>query len=127
MEAGDEAPRYDYEVPALAPEASIDALDAVDLRVAKIVACAGVPKADKLLELTLDLGPLGTRRVFSGIAKSYAPEQLVGKHVVVFADLKPRKMRFGVSEGMVMAAGESDDAVTVIELDPRSRPGDKIT
>jgi methionyl-tRNA synthetase len=120
-------PQWDYEVPPLAAEAGIDALAAVDLRVAKIVACEAVPKADKLLRLTLDLGPLGQRNVFSGIAKSYTPEQLLGKHVVVFANLAPRKMRFGVSEGMIMAAGASDDAVTVLELDPRSLPGDKIS
>ena len=122
-----EAPSYDYEVEPLADEATIDALDQVDLRVAKVVACAAVPKAKKLLELSLDLGPLGQRRVFSGIAKSYEPEQLVGKHVVCFANLAPRKMRFGVSEGMVMASGASDDAVVVLELDPRSLPGDKIS
>ncbi len=125
--AEDEGPKHDYEVEALAPEATIDALDSVDLRVGKIVGCEKVPKANKLLQLTVDLGPLGTRNIFSGIAKSYAPEQLVGKHVAVFANLAPRKMRFGVSEGMVMAAGASDDAVTVLELDPRSLPGDKIS
>jgi methionyl-tRNA synthetase len=123
----DEGPSFDYEVPPLAAVATIDALDQVDLRVGKIVACEGVPKADKLLQLTVDLGPLGQRNVFSGIAKSYAPEQLLGKHVVVFANLAPRKMRFGISEGMIMAAGASDDGVTVLELDPRSRPGDKIS
>ncbi|EDM80561.1 Methionyl-tRNA synthetase [Plesiocystis pacifica SIR-1] len=79
------------------------------------------------MQLTVDLGPLGQRNIFSGIARSYAPEELVGKHVVVFANLKPRKMRFGVSEGMVMASGQGDDAVTVLELDPRSLPGDKIS
>ena len=84
-------------------------------------------KAKKLLKLTLDLGPLGQRQVFSGISRSYAPEDLVGKHVVCFANLRPRKMKFGLSEGMVMAAGPSDDGVTVLELDPRSRPGDKIS
>jgi methionyl-tRNA synthetase len=122
-----EAPEDDDAVEPLAPETSIDALDSVDLRVGKIIACEPVPKANKLLALTVDLGPLGTRNVFSGIAKSYAPEQLLGKHVVVFANLAPRKMRFGLSEGMIMAAGASDDAVTVLELDPRSRPGDKIS
>jgi methionyl-tRNA synthetase len=120
-------PQFDYEVEPLAAEASIDALASVDLRVGKIIACENVPKADKLLRLTVDLGPLGQRNVFSGIAKSYKPEQLLGKHVVVFANLAPRKMRFGMSEGMIMAAGASDDAVTVLELDPRSRPGDKIS
>lgn len=123
----EDKPKFDYEVEPLAAEASIDALAAVDLRVGKIVECAHVPKADKLLRLTVDLGPLGQRNIFSGIAKSYKPEQLLGKHVVVFANLAPRKMRFGMSEGMIMAAGASDDAVTVIELDPRSRPGDKIS
>jgi methionyl-tRNA synthetase len=122
----DQGPSFAYEVPPLAAEASIDALDRIDLRVGKIVECEGVPKANKLLRLTVDLGPLGRRNVFSGIAKSYAPEQLLGKHVVVFANLAPRKMRFGLSEGMIMAAGEADDAVTVLELDPRSRPGDPI-
>jgi methionyl-tRNA synthetase len=116
-----------YEVEPLAEQTGIESLAKVDLRVGKIVACERVPKADKLLQLTVDLGPLGQRNVFSGIAKSYAPEQLLGKHVVVFANLAPRKMRFGISEGMIMAAGGSDDAVTVLELDPRSRPGDKIS
>jgi methionyl-tRNA synthetase len=123
----EEKPKFDYEVEPLAAEASIEALASVDLRVGKIVACENVPKADKLLQLTVDLGPLGQRNIFSGIAKSYKPEQLLGKHVVVFANLAPRKMRFGLSEGMIMAAGASDDAVTVLELDPRSRPGDKIS
>ena len=121
------APTWDYEVAPLAAEASIDALDRVDLRVGKILACDKVPKADKLLRLTVDLGPLGQRNIFSGISKSYAPEALVGKHVVVFANLAARKMKFGLSEGMIMAAGASDDAVTLLELDPRSRPGDKIS
>jgi methionyl-tRNA synthetase len=119
-----------YEVEPLAEQVGIEALAKVDLRVGKIVACERVAKADKLLQLTVDLGPLGQRNVFSGIAKSYAPEQLLGKHVVVFANLAPRKMRFGISEGMIMAAGgvgNSDDAVTVLELDPRSQPGDKIS
>jgi methionyl-tRNA synthetase len=116
-----------YEVEPLAEQVGIEALAKVDLRVGKIIACERVAKADKLLQLTVDLGPLGQRNVFSGIAKSYAPEQLLGKHVVVFANLAPRKMRFGVSEGMIMAAGGNDDAVTVLELDPRSRPGDKIS
>ena len=86
-----------------------------------------VKRSDKLLQLGVDLGPLGTRTIFSGIALSYSPEQLVGKRVVVFANLKPRKMAGGVSEGMILAAGASDDAITVLELDPRSRPGDRIS
>lgn len=123
----EDRPDFDYEVGPLADEATIEALDAVDLRVGKVVTCEAVPKAKKLLRLTVDLGPLGTRTIFSGIARSYAPEQLVGKHVVVFANLKPRKMRFGVSEGMILAAGQSDDSVVVLELDGRSLPGDAIS
>src|SRR5690606_36203357 len=124
---GPAAPTFDYTVEPLAAEASIDALAGVDLRVGAVLACARVKGSDKLLQLTIDLGPLGQRNIFSGIGPSYTPEQMVGKHVVVFANLKPRKMRFGVSEGMVLAAGASDDAITVLELDGRSRPGEKIS
>ena len=118
---------FDYEVEPLADETKIDAFGAIDLRVGKVLACDKVEKADKLLQLTIDLGPLGMRNIFSGIAKSYAPEELVGKNVAVFANLKPRKMRFGMSEGMVLASGASDDAVTVLELDAKAKPGEKIT
>ena len=125
--ASEPEPAADYEVPSLQDEVSIDAFDPVDLRVGKVIECNAVPKAKKLLQLTVDLGPLGRRNIFSGIALSYQPEELMGKHVAVFANLAPRKMRFGVSEGMILAAGESDDAVTVLMLDPSSRPGEKIT
>ncbi|NJK31956.1 MAG: methionine--tRNA ligase subunit beta, partial [Deltaproteobacteria bacterium] len=118
---------HDYEVEPLAAEVAIDAFKPIDLRVGKVLACEQVPKADKLLRLTVDLGPLGQRNIFSGISKSYAPEQLIGKLVVVFANLAPRKMRFGMSEGMILAAGADDAAVTVLELDPRARPGDRIS
>ena len=116
------------DVPELAPETTIDAFLPIDLRVGVVRECTRVEGSDKLLRLVVDLGQLGTRNIFSGIGPSYAPESLLGKHVVVYANLKPRKMRFGVSEGMVLAAGDSDDAITVLELDPqRSRPGDKIS
>jgi len=117
----------DYEVPELAAEVSIDDFVGIDLRVGRISACAAVEGSKKLLQLTVDLGPLGVRNVFSGIAKSYTPEALVGKNVVVFANLKPRKMRFGLSEGMVLAAGEAADGITVLELDPAARPGERIS
>ncbi len=118
---------FDYEVPEAAAQTKIDAFDPIDLRVGNVVSCETVDKSDKLLQLTVDLGPLGMRNIFSGIAKSYGPEELVGKNVVVFANLKPRKMRFGLSEGMVLASGESDDAITVLELDGRAKPGEKIS
>jgi methionyl-tRNA synthetase len=121
--------KHDYEVPELAAKATIDRFAPIDLRVAKVIACENVEGSTKLLRLTVDLGPLGQRNIFSGIAASYRPEELVGKNVVVFANLEPRKMRFGVSEGMVLSAGvEGDDAAcTVLELDPRARPGLKIS
>jgi methionyl-tRNA synthetase len=120
-------PSSDYEVPPLESEVSIDAFSPIDLRVGKVLECTAVKGAKKLLQLTIDLGPLGRRNIFSGIALSVEPDDLVGKHVAVFANLAPRKMRFGLSEGMVLAAGERDDAITVLMLDPSSRPGEKIT
>ena len=122
------ATSHDYEVEALSDEVGIEAFGPVDLRVGSVLECTGVKGARKLLQLTVDLGPLGKRTIFSGIAKSYPdPAALVGKRVAVFANLKPRTMKFGVSEGMILAAGASDDAVTVVELDPRARPGERIT
>jgi methionyl-tRNA synthetase len=88
----------------LAPEISIDDFAKVDLRIAKIVNCEAVEGSTKLLRLTLDAGEGRTRNVFSGIAAAYQPEDLVGKLTVMVANLAPRKMKFGVSEGMVLAA-----------------------
>jgi len=88
--------------------------------------CVPVKGSDKTLDITVDLGPLGTRRIFSGLAKSVRPSILVGKHVIVFANLKPRKMRFGVSEGMLLAAGPSDGELTIAELNAGSNPGDRV-
>jgi methionyl-tRNA synthetase len=117
----------DYEVEALGEEIVIDDFFKPDLRVATVTGAFAVEGAKKLLRVELDVGPLGTRTVFSGISKSYAPAELVGKRVVLVANLKPRKMRFGVSEGMILASGASDDAVTVVELDARARPGERVT
>lgn len=114
-------------VPVLAPEVGIGAFDGIDLRVGRIVACEPLEGADKLLKLTVDLGPLGERTILSGLRKSYEPGVLVGKHVAVFANLAPRKMRGVVSQGMVLAAGEDDDTLSVAELNRASRPGDRIS
>ena len=95
----------------------------VDLRVARVVAADHVEGADKLLKLTLDVGPLGQRQVFAGIKSAYAPETLEGRHVALVANLAPRKMRFGVSEGMVLAAGDSPH---VLSPDDGAKPGDRI-
>jgi methionyl-tRNA synthetase len=94
---------------AIAPEIGIDDFAKLDLRIALIVAAEKVAGSTKLLKLTLDVGEARTRTVFSGIQSAYAPEQLVGKLTVVVANLAPRKMKFGVSEGMVLAASHADD------------------
>ena len=94
---------------AIAPTIGIDDFAKLDLRIARIVACEKVEGSTKLLKLTLDVGEAATRTVFSGIQSAYSPEQLVGKLTVVVANLAPRKMKFGVSEGMVLAASHSDE------------------
>lgn len=116
-------------VEPLADECTVDDLGKVDLRVAEIVAAAPVPGADKLLQLTVSLGDGKTRNVFAGIKASYAPEALVGRLVVVVANLAPRKMKFGVSEGMVMAAGSADKRepqVFVLSPDSGAKPGMRL-
>jgi methionyl-tRNA synthetase len=110
------------------PEADmidIDQFAQIDLRVAKITAAEYVDGADKLLEIQLDVGDM-QRRVFSGIRKSYEPDQLIGRHVILVANLKPRKMRFGVSEGMILAAG-GDEGIFLLDIDAGARPGMKVT
>ncbi|HEX2539874.1 MAG TPA: methionine--tRNA ligase [Caldimonas sp.] len=94
---------------AIAPSIGIDDFAKLDLRIALVVACEKVEGSKKLLKLTLDIGEPRTRTVFSGIQSAYAPEQLVGKLTVMVANLAPRKMKFGVSEGMVLAASHADD------------------
>jgi methionyl-tRNA synthetase len=94
----------------IAPEIKVDDFAKIDLRVAQITACARVEGSTKLLKLTLDVGEGRLRNVFSGIQSAYTPEQLVGKFTVVVANLAPRKMKFGVSEGMVLAASHADEA-----------------
>ncbi|HKX43615.1 MAG TPA: methionine--tRNA ligase [Burkholderiaceae bacterium] len=94
---------------ALAPEIGIADFAKVDLRIAQIVACERVDGSSKLLRLTLDAGEGRTRNVFSGIQSAYAPEDLIGKFTVMVANLAPRKMKFGVSEGMVLAASHGDE------------------
>jgi len=106
---------------------SIDDFNKLDLRVAKIVKAEHVEGADKLLKLTLDVGALGTRTVFAGIKSAYAPEALDGKLAVLVANLAPRKMKFGVSEGMVMAAsGEEGPGVFLIAPGPGALPGMRV-
>ncbi len=107
---------------------SIDDFAKVDLRIARIVAAEHVEGSDKLLRLTLDAGEGRTRTVFSGIRKWHAPEALVGRLTVMVANLAPRRMKFGLSEGMVLAASFPDDGGGVFLLDPQdgAQPGMKV-
>ncbi|MBI6926963.1 methionine--tRNA ligase [Pseudomonas putida] len=110
----------------LAAEVDFDTFAAVDLRVALIVKAEAVPGADKLLQLTLDIGD-ERRNVFSGIKSAYPdPAQLEGRLTMMVANLKPRKMRFGVSEGMVMAAGPGGEEIYLLSPDSGAKPGQRI-
>jgi len=104
---------------------SIDDFAKVDLRIARIEKAEPVEGADKLLALTLDLGD-STRNVFAGIKAAYEPDSLVGRHVVVVANLAPRKMRFGVSEGMVLAAGPGGEDIFLLSPDAGATPGMRV-
>lgn len=130
--AQDEAPKQAV-IPGgepLAPTITIDDFVKIDLRVARIVNCEQVEGSTKLLRLTLDVGEGRLRNVFSGIKSAYTPEQLIGRLTVVVANLAPRKMKFGISEGMVLAASHFDEKVDtgIYVLDPSSgaQPGMRI-
>ena len=115
---------------AIAPTIAIEDFARLDLRIAKIVACEKVEGSTKLLRLTLDVGEPAHRTVFSGIQSAYAPEQLVGKLTVMVANLAPRKMKFGLSEGMVLAASHSDEkshpGLFILEPHAGAAPGLRI-
>ena len=104
---------------------SIDDFMKVDLRIAKIEKAEPVEGADKLLALTLDVGD-SQRQVFAGIKAAYEPDALVGRHVIVVANLAPRKMRFGVSEGMVLAAGPGGEDIFLLSPDDGAKPGMRV-
>ena len=114
----------------IAPCITIDDFAKIDLRIAKIVNCESVEGSTKLLRLTLDVGEGKTRNVFSGIASMYKPEQLVGKLTVMVANLAPRKMKFGISEGMVLAGSHQDEknqpGIYVLEPFPGAQPGMRV-
>ena len=115
---------------AIAEEIKIDTFAAVDLRIAKIVNAEAVEGSDKLLRLTLDVGEGRLRNVFSGIKSAYQPEDLIGKLTVMVANLAPRKMKFGLSEGMVLAASHADEkanpGIFVLEPFPGAQPGMRV-
>jgi methionyl-tRNA synthetase len=109
---------------------SIDDFAKIDLRIARIVDCKAVEGSDKLLQLTLDVGEEKTRNVFSGIKSAYRPEDLVGKLTVMVANLAPRKMKFGLSEGMVLAASAADEkaepGLYILEPHSGAKPGMRV-
>ena len=97
----------------------------VDLRVAKIIDAESVEEADKLIKIIVDLGN-EKRTIFAGIKSAYKVEDLVGRSVVVAANLAPRKMKFGTSEGMILAAGPGGDQIFLLSTDKGAKPGMKI-
>ena len=127
-------PKKPVEAPAASPakpadadapaHISIDDFAKLDLRIGKVVACEFVEGSDKLLRFELDAGDLGTRQIFSGIRASYGePDALIGRNVVFIANLAPRKMRFGISEGMILSAGFDGGALALLDADATARPG----
>ena len=106
------------------PVISIDDFARLDLRIGRVLSCEFVEGSDKLLRFELDAGELGRRQIFSGIRASYGePERLVGRNVVFIANLAPRKMRFGVSEGMILSAGFDGGALALLDADEGAQPG----
>ncbi|ABR88404.1 Methionyl-tRNA synthetase [Janthinobacterium sp. Marseille] len=119
-----------HAIESIAPEIKIDDFAKIDLRIAKIVNCEHVEGSDKLLRLTLDVGEGRMRNVFSGIKSAYKPEDLIGKLTVMVANLAPRKMKFGISEGMVLAASAADEkanpGIYILNPWPGAEPGMRV-
>ncbi len=110
----------------LAPQCTIDDFTKVDLRVARVLAAEEIPKAKKLLKLTLTLGGDERRTVFAGIKSAYKPESLIGRLVICVANLAPRQMTFGTSEGMVVAAGAGGEEIYLLSPDSGAKPGQRV-
>ena len=113
-------------IETIAPEISYDDFAKLDFRIAQIVSAKRVEKSDRLLQLTLDIGG-ETRNVFAGLSNAYKPEDLEGKLTVMVANLAPRKMRFGISEGMVLAAGTGETELYVLHPDSGAKPGMRVS
>ena len=107
-------------------EISIDDFTKLDIRVAKITSAEAVEEADKLIKINLNIGDFGEKTVFAGIKKFYNPHDLIGKLVVCVNNLKNREMKFGTSEGMILASS-NDEGVFLIGSESGAKPGDKVT
>ena len=122
--AAEAAPTSATPAPTATGTVSIDDFARLDLRVGKVLACEFVEGSDKLLRFELDAGELGRRQIFSGIRAAYMePAELVGRNVVFIANLAPRKMRFGVSEGMILSAGSGGGDLFLLDVDDGAKPG----
>ena len=110
----------------MSEEIKIEDFMKIDLRVAKIKEAIEVPEADKLIKLILDVGELGEKTVFAGIKSAYSLEELQDKFVVVVSNLKPRQMKFGLSEGMILAAGPGGAEVFMVSPDDGVQPGMRV-
>ena len=133
IDAGRESPELDNKPSTeeansdgIADDIEFDDFTKVDLRVVRITNAEPVEGADKLLKLTLDIGS-GQRTVFAGIKAAYEPDQLIGKLTVMVANLKARKMKFGMSEGMILAAGPGGKRIYLLEPNDGAKPGMKVT
>jgi methionyl-tRNA synthetase len=120
------AEHQQHAITPVAETISIDDFMKVDLRVAKIVNAEHVEGAEKLLKLTLDIGEEKPRTVFAGIKSAYDPEKLKGRLTVMVANLAPRKMKFGLSEGMVLAASGNEPGLFILSPDEGAQPGMRI-
>ncbi len=107
-------------------EITIEDFMKLDLRIARVQKAESIEEADKLLKLELDLGPLGNKTVFAGMKQAYEPENLIDKMVVCVNNLKERKMRFGTSEGMILAAGDDDIGIFILSPDQGAEPGMQV-
>ncbi|MBN2456677.1 MAG: methionine--tRNA ligase [Sedimentisphaerales bacterium] len=123
---GPEPKEKETETESIKPECTIEDFAKIDLRVAKVIGAEKVEGADKLLRLELDVGG-AQKTVLAAIARAYEPDDLAGWLVVYFANLKPRKMRFGISEGMILAAGTGGEDIFMLSADDGAKPGQKIS
>tara|TARA_Y100000817_G_scaffold292572_1_gene264891 strand:+ start:554 stop:886 length:333 start_codon:yes stop_codon:yes gene_type:complete len=107
-------------------EINIEDFMKVDLRIAKVKEAIEVPEADKLVKLILDVGELGEKTVFAGIKAAYKLEELIDKYVVLVNNLKPRQMKFGLSEGMILAAGPGGEDIFIVGPDAGAKAGMRV-
>ena len=124
-EQAESAAQSELDKEPIEAEIEFDDFAKIDMRIAKIISCEEVPKANKLLKFQLDIGG-ETRQVFSGIKSAYTPEELEGKLTVMVANLKPRKMKFGMSEGMILAAGPGGKDLWILEPHEGAQPGMRV-